>query len=185
MKLRNMIFMSLFAAIVAVLGFFPPIPLPFLPVPITLQTLGVMLTGGILGAKRGGITMFLFITLVAIGAPLLSGGRGGLGVVFGPTGGYIFSFPIVAFLIGFFTEKILHQLKLWKMALIQIVFGVLVINVCGITYLSFIAETPWLATATSALVFLPGDIIKAIVASIITIKLIQTYPLIETNKKVA
>src|SRR5699024_7864558 len=64
-------------------------------------------------------------------------------------------------------------------------FGVLVINVCGITYLSFIAETPWLATATSALVFLPGDIIKAIVASIITIKLIQTYPLIETNKKVA
>src|SRR5699024_7864556 len=75
----------------------------------------------------------------AIGAPLLSGGRGGLGVVFGPTGGYIFSFPIVAFLIGFFTEKILHQLKLWKMALIQIVLAYLSLMFVGLhIYLSLL-----------------------------------------------
>src|SRR5699024_1150584 len=111
--------------------------------------------------KRGGLTMFIFIALIAIGAPLLAGGRGGLGVVFGPTGGYIFSFPIAAFLIGYFTEKTIHQLKAWKLMMINIICGVFIINLCGVTYLSFIAETPWTATAISALAFFPGDIIKA------------------------
>src|SRR5690625_7350257 len=75
MKLQDMMYISLFAAIVGVLGFIPPIPLPFSPVPITAQTLGVMLAGGILGARRGGLSLLLFIALVAIGTPLLTGGR--------------------------------------------------------------------------------------------------------------
>lgn len=81
MKLKDMMFMSLFAAIMGVLAIFPPIPVPFIPVPIVAQTLGIMLAGGILGAKRGGLSILLFVFLVAVGAPLLTGGRGGLGVL--------------------------------------------------------------------------------------------------------
>lgn len=99
-------FMSLFAAIVGVLAIFPPIPVPFIPVPIVVQTLGIMLAGGILGAKRGGLSVLLFVFLVAVGVPLLTGGRGGLGVLIGPTGGYIISWPIAAWIIGYLTEKV-------------------------------------------------------------------------------
>src|SRR5690625_3041945 len=160
MKLKDMMYVSLFAAIVGVMGFFPPIPIPIIPVPITLQTLGVMLAGGILGARRGGLSLLLFVALIAIGAPLLAGGRGGLGVLFGPGGGYIFSWPLAAFIIGYLTEKNIHRLKYWKLLLFNIFGGIIVIYLCGITYLSILSEAPWLPTALSSLVFLPGDLTK-------------------------
>lgn len=186
MRLRNMMFISLFVAIVAVLGLFPPIPIPFLPIPITLQTFGVILAGAVLGARHGGIAMFIFIALIAAGAPLLSGGRGGLGVLFGPSGGYILGFPVVAFFIGYATEKMTQSLKVWKLILINFLFGVVLMNVLGVTYLSVTAETPWLATAISSLAFFPGDSIKAVVAAFVTVKLYQVYPINEQlPKKVA
>src|SRR5699024_12591968 len=100
-----MMYVSLFTAILGFMAFFPLIPIPFLPVPITAQTLGVMLAGGLLGARRGGLSLLIFILLVAVGAPLLAGGRGGLGLLFGPGGGYILAWPLAAFIIGYLTEK--------------------------------------------------------------------------------
>lgn len=76
-----MMYVALFAAVMAVLGLLPPIPLPFIPVPITVQTLGVMLAGSILGARLGGLSLLIFAIIVLAGAPLLSGGRGGLSVL--------------------------------------------------------------------------------------------------------
>ena len=86
---RDIVLIALFAAIMAVLGVFPPITLPLVGVPITAQSLGVMLAGGILGAKRGAMSMALFLILVAVGLPLLAGGRGGFGVFLGPSGGFL------------------------------------------------------------------------------------------------
>lgn len=184
LKLRDMMFISLFAAIMGILAFFPPLPLPFIPVPVTAQTLGVMLAGGILGARRGGLSLLLFIFLIAVGVPLLTGGRGGLGVLIGPSGGYILSWPIAAFIIGYFVEKNIQHLSYWKVLTITIFGGVIAINLIGITYLSILSNLPWGPTAISALAFLPGDIAKALIASSVIIKLNRVYPLINRKKRV-
>ncbi len=85
LETRDIVFIALFAAIMAGLAVFPPIMLPVVGVPITAQSIGAMLAGGVLGAARGGLSMALFLALVAFGLPLLPGGRGGFGVFFGPT----------------------------------------------------------------------------------------------------
>ena len=182
MKLQDMMYIALFAAIVGVLGFFPPIPLPFSPVPITAQTLGVMLAGGMLGARRGALSLLLFIALVAIGTPLLTGGRGGLGALIGPGGGYIMSWPLAAGAIGYLVEKSWQTLKLWKIFLFNFIGGIVLVYACGVTYLSFIGNLPWVPTALSALAFLPGDLAKTFVAGYITLKISKVYPLIKIQK---
>ena len=105
MKIKNMLYAAMFAAIVAVLGLMPPIPLPFIPVPITLQTMGVMLAGSFLGKRLGFVSMLLVVVIVLLGVPILSGGRGGMAVLAGPTGGFFIVWPFAAFLIGFLVEK--------------------------------------------------------------------------------
>jgi biotin transport system substrate-specific component len=90
---------SLFAALVAVFGLIPKIDLP-LGVPITMQTLGVMLAGCLLGPKRGAQALLLFLAAVALGLPLLSGGRGGLAPFFAPAAGYLLAWPLGAFVAG-------------------------------------------------------------------------------------
>lgn len=182
MKLRNMMYASLFAAIVAALGLLPPIVLPFTPVPITAQTLGVMLAGAILGARYGGLSLLIFVLLVAIGAPILAGGRGGFGIVIGPSGGYIMSWPIAAFVIGYIVEKLWHKMNIAYFLMANIVGGILVVYACGITYLSIVTDMTWSAAALSALVYIPGDIIKAIVASFIAMQIKRAYPLIDKTR---
>lgn len=73
---RNIVLIALFAALIAVLGLIPKITL-MSGVPITAQSLGVMLCGTVLGARRGALAVLLFLLLVALGLPLLAGGRAG------------------------------------------------------------------------------------------------------------
>jgi len=75
------------------------IPMPA-GVPMTLQTLAVTMAGVILGAKRGAVSMLIYLLLGAVGLPVFSGFRGGLAMLVGPTGGFLISFPIMAFIIG-------------------------------------------------------------------------------------
>ena len=96
---RDLTHIALFAALVAILGLVPQITL-VAGVPITAQSLGIMLCGTVLGAKRGALAVLLFLALVAAGLPLLSGGRGGIGVFAGPSVGYLVGFPIAAFVAG-------------------------------------------------------------------------------------
>lgn len=170
MRIQKIIYTALFAAIIAALGIVPPIPLPFSPVPITLQTLGVMLAGSLLGARYGGLSILLFVVLVMIGLPLLSGGRGGAGILFGAGGGYILCWPIGAFIIGW----IAHSFKkpsFPKYLFANIVGGILVIYAGGVTYLSFLINIPWTTAAIQGLAFLPGDIFKAVVAGFVAVRL--------------
>ncbi|MDO3412373.1 biotin transporter BioY [Saccharibacillus sp. CPCC 101409] len=179
MKTKEMVYAALFAALIAVLGMVPPIPLGFIPVPITLQTLGVMLAGSFLGRKTGAISLILFIVLVALGLPILSGGYGGLSPLLGPTAGYIFSWPIAALLIGWAAEKVWPKLTTWKLILIQIGFGVLLINLIGAPTMSLITHTSiWAGIAGSA-AFLPGDLIKAVLAAIVTMQVRTISPIEE------
>ena len=100
---------GLFAALMAICSFIT-IPLGFTPVPVNLGTLGVFLAGGILGRKYGTISIAVYVLLGAVGVPVFAGLRGGLGVLAGPTGGYIIGYIVAAFLAG--QEKIpLRDLK--------------------------------------------------------------------------
>src|SRR5450830_1388729 len=94
---RSLSYIALFAAVIAVFGLIPKIDMPF-GVPITLQSLGVMLAGCLLGPRRGFLSLLLFLTAVALGLPLLSSGRGGLAVFAGPTAGFLLGLLLIAHL---------------------------------------------------------------------------------------
>lgn len=177
MSTKEMVFAALFTALIGVLGMVPPIPLGFIPVPITLQTLGVMLAGCFLGKKTGALSLILFIVLVALGLPLLSGGRGGLGVLVGPSVGYILSWPVAAFCIGYMTEKVWPSIATWKMIVINLVFGVVLVNLMGAPVMAIITQTSVWAGLLGATVFLPGDCIKAVIAAIIALQLKAISPI--------
>lgn len=185
MNLKKMLFAALFTAIVAILGIIPPITLPVSPVPITLQTLGVMLAGAILGARYGSLSLLVFVILVSFGAPLLAGGRGGIGPLLGPGGGYILSWPLASFVIGFLVEKFWHKMNFFLFLLFNIFGGIILVYAFGITYLSLITDTPWLVAAASGMIFVPGDLIKAFIASYVALKMKKLYPLIGTQNKQA
>ena len=102
---RQFMLVALFAALIAALGLVPPINLAS-GVPITAQSLGVMLAGTALGAKRGFAATLLFIALTLAGLPLLSGGRGGIGLLASPTAGFVIGFPFATLATGFLTERL-------------------------------------------------------------------------------
>ena len=181
MNTRDIVYVSLFAAIVAALGLLPKIQL-MSGVPITAQSLGVMLAGGVLGARRGGLALLLFVILVLAGLPLLAGGRGGLGLLASPSGGFLLAFPVAAFVTGFMVERLWHKISLPMMLVANIVGGIVVLYSIGI---------PWLAiaggfTASKALMlstpFLPGDFIKAVLAAIAAMAVKRGYPLIDSAR---
>ena len=103
-KLKGMVFAALFAALTGAVAWFK-IPLPFTPVPITLQTLMVLLSGAILGPYYGALSMIIYLILGAMGFPVFAGGSSGFGALLGPSGGYLFSYPIAAFVIGYMLVK--------------------------------------------------------------------------------
>lgn len=100
LSLRGIVFSALMVAILVLFGYIS-IPIGFSPVPITLQTLAVMLAGGLLGPLYGFLSIALVVVLTALGFPLPHG-TGGLAVLLGPTGGYVIMWPFAALLMGLF-----------------------------------------------------------------------------------
>jgi biotin transport system substrate-specific component len=171
MKTKEMTYVALFAAIMIVLGFLPPIVLPFTPVPITAQTLGVMLAGVVLGARLGGLSMIVFLLVIAAGVPGLAGGRGGASVFVGPSAGYILSWPLSAFLIGLLVEKSKQPLQVWKVFIYNFAAGIVFVYLCGIPVVAFVMDISLEAAAVSGLAYLPGDLLKAIIAAALGVKI--------------
>lgn len=171
---RNLSHIALFAALIAALGLLPQITLPF-GVPITAQTLGVMLCGTVLGARRGALAVLLFLALVALGLPLLAGGRGGLGVFASPTVGFLVGFPVAAFVTGLIVER--WQGRLLVVATVaSVIGGVVVLYVFGVAGLALmLGKTPLEALLLST-AFLPGDLIKAVLAGLLTEGLARSRP---------
>ncbi len=163
---RSLSHIALFAALIAVLGFVPQIMLPF-GVPITAQSLGIMLCGTVLGAKRGALAVLLFLALVAIGLPLLSGGRGGLGLFASPTVGFLIGFPVAAFVAGLVVEKSRASVGL-AAGIGALVGGVIVLYAFGIPGLALMLDKSLPEAALMITAFLPGDLIKVVLAGLIT-----------------
>jgi biotin transport system substrate-specific component len=178
-KTRDLVHVALFAALVAVLGLLPPLALPFIPVPITAQTLGVMLAGSILGARKGLLSLLLFHLLVAAGLPLLAGGNGGLAVYVGPTGGFFVGFLPAAFLIGWLTERAWTRLSVPLAFAINVLGGICVLYAVGIPWLAVVAKLSLEKAAWGSLAFIPGDCVKAALAASAAVTLKRAWPLIQ------
>ncbi|WP_134500152.1 biotin transporter BioY [Microvirga pakistanensis] len=170
MTTRSLVRIALFAAIIAALGLLPKFDLPFAGgVPITAQSLGVMLAGVLLGPRQGAAAVLLVIFVVALGAPILAGGRGGLGVFVGPTVGFLVGWLPGAFVAGLVFQALPQRLPVGvSAALAAFVGGVLVIYAFGIAGLSMISGMSLAQAAMASLVFLPGDIVKAIATGVVT-----------------
>jgi biotin transport system substrate-specific component len=179
MKIREITFVAVFAAVMGALGLVPPITLSFTPVPITLQTLGVLLAGGVLGARLGAMSQTIFLLLVAAGMPLLSGGRGGLSVFVGPSVGYLISWPITAFCIGYLLSRF-QTLKIQHVLLINLTVGILLVYVIGIPVQAFMMKIPVLNAVKLSLIYIPGDMLKAILASILVYRL-RKHPVLSRS----
>lgn len=163
MKTNDIIKISMFAAITAILAWIPPIPLPFSPVPITLQVFGVLLSGAILGKINGAFAMIVYTLLGALGVPVFAGGNAGLSILVGPTGGYIIGFTIAAFLIGWILERFPQKSN--KHYALAMTIAIVAIYLPGTIQLSLVTGMSFTkAFAVGSLPYIPLDIIKAIVA---------------------
>jgi len=177
-SIRGLIFSALFAGVMIALSFMR-ISLPFTTVPITLQTLAVMLAGSILGARYGTLAVLIVIGLCAAGFPVM-GGNGGMAVLVGPTAGYILSWPFAAFLIGWFAERVgQSKFTFPKLLAVNFVFGSLLVYPGGVSWLAYAAHIDTLKGALTAgmLPFLPGDLIKAVLSAAVVTAVWQVYPI--------
>ncbi len=181
MSARDLSYIAMFAALVAVLGLFPPVAVPIVPVPITAQTLGVMLAGSLLGARRGALSLVAFLALVAVGLPVLSGGRGGLGVFAGPSGGFLLAWPLGAAAIGLLTERLWPGYSLARALLANAVGGILVIYAVGVPFLAAVADLTLAKAAAGSLAFIPGDLVKVAVASAVAVTVQRAYPVLQPS----
>lgn len=168
MSTKDLITCSLFAAITAILA---QISIPFPGgVPLTMQTLAVSLTGMILGAKKGFITQCIYMLLGTIGIPVFAGFSAGFSAVVGPTGGFILSFPIMAYIIGFICERYNNKF---------IVFGAMLLGssanyLVGAIHFSFITNMSMMDSFVACVApFIFTGIVKDILATVIGTKLTQ------------
>ena len=172
---RSIAHIALFAALIAVLGLMPRIDL-ISGVPITLQTLGVALAGTVLGSKRGFLAVLLFVVLGLVGLPIFSGGRGGLGVLAGPTAGYIVGFPFAAYVAGLVVEN-WRRVPVGVSAFAGAVIGpVLLLSLFGAAGMAIVLGKSFGQAYLLTLPFLAGDAIKAVLAGLITQTLLKLRP---------
>ncbi len=145
------------------------IPLPFTPVPVTGQTLGVLLAGALLGARRGGLAMLVYLAEGLAGLPVFAGGASawspsgvGLPVILGPSAGYLFAYPLAAFAVGWLAER--GWDRRFGRAVAAMVVGEVAIYAVGLLWLvRFVGAARVLPLGF--LPFVPGDIVKLLLAA--------------------
>lgn len=166
---------ALFAALIAILGMIPKITLGF-GVPITAQSLGVMLAGAVLGSRNGGLATLLVVFAVALGLPLLAGGRGGLGVFASPTVGFIVGWPVAAFVTGLVVENLRRVPPAFSAGLGAFIGGIVVLYAFGTVGMSVMLEKSVIEAAMLNVAFLPGDLLKAALTGMLVAAVARLRP---------
>jgi len=164
-NLKPLVFAALFAALTAAVAPFK-IPLGFTPVPITLQTLVVLMSGAMLGPYYGALAMILYVVVGALGLPVFAGGGSGIGAILGPTGGYLISYFIAAYVIG----KVVQMRKTPKFIdyVVAMVAGTIIIYVLGAGWGMVVTGLGIAAILAGwVLPFIIGDTIKLLAAAYI------------------
>ena len=161
MSIYDICLIGVFTAIICVLGQIR-IPMPY-GVPMTLQTFAIPLAGMILGAKKGTISTLIYLILGAIGAPVFAGFSGGFGIVIGPTGGFILSFPIMALTAGIGADT---GKKSW--AMLGVILGAVINYLCGMLMFSLVTSNSLsVAFAACVLPFIPTAVFKMVLAFVL------------------
>ena len=138
---------------------------PFSPVPITGQTLGVLLIGALYGPWRGALCLLAYLGEGAAGLPVFAGGASGWAVLVGPTGGYLIAFPVAAAAVGLLVQPLRGVLSGWR-ALPGLLVGTIVIYLIGVPGLALSTGMGLLTAITKGMLpFIPGDLIKVVVAA--------------------
>ena len=160
---KNMCYVGLFTAVIAIMAQIS-IPMP-LGVPMTMQTFAITLAAIILGAKLSTISTLIYILLGAIGLPVLAGFSGGISKFVGPTGGFLISFPIMAFIIGYAVD---HRSAFKGAFVIGLIAGTVVNYIVGIAMFCILTQSSVAVGFTACVLpFIPTAIIKAILAALI------------------
>ncbi|MDO4919707.1 biotin transporter BioY [Kocuria sp.] len=183
---------AVFAALTCVLSLVPAIPVGPLGVPITLQTLAVFLTGMVLGGWRGFLALALYVVVGLLGVPVFAGFSGGPGVLAGPSAGYLLSFPFAAALVGWLAHRSVRVERVrrregstaaapdrsagltGKLFLAGLA-GLLLSHVVGtVGMVLFGLGTK--AAVLADLIYLPGDLLKVLVAALIAVAVHRAFP---------
>lgn len=169
LTLREITQIGLFAALICLLSQFS-IPMPY-GIPMSLQTFIIPLTGLIIGPRGGLIATIIYVLLGSFGLPVFAGFIGGLGVVLGPTGGFILSFPIMAWLAGFGAKKN-HLTSVFFLTL-----GAICNYILGMLVFSLVTSSDIkVAFLASVLPFIPTTIIKIILVDSLGRKIQSLLP---------
>jgi biotin transport system substrate-specific component len=165
-----MVYAAMFGALTAVGAL---IFIPLYPVPITLQTLFTALAGLLLGRYYGALSQVVYVLLGVIGLPVFDGGKSGLGILLGPTGGYLIGFIIGAWVTGAVARVQRNPGFLWLC--LSVILGYVAVYAAGVTQLAMVAHlTVRKAVLVGALPFVPGDILKCAAAALLAWRLRKT-----------
>ena len=163
-KTKYLILTGLFAALTAI-GAYIYIPLPISPVPITLQMFFTFMAGGLLGKKYGFFSQLIYVLIGAIGLPVFAGGAGGIGILFGPTGGYVLGFMAAGYVAGMSKDNYLSKV-------IYMMLGLVFIYLLGTVRLMYVVQVDFIKALTMGVTpFIIGDLIKVALAAYLSVKL--------------
>ena len=160
---KEIILCALFAAIISILAQIS-IPLPFTTVPLTMLIFAVSITGLILGSKLGTISVLIYLLLGGIGIPIFAQFSGGIGILLGPTGGYLLGLPLMVYIIGFTREKFSHHIIIF----LSLIFGLLSVYIAGTLMFALITgNTIYQSILYCVIPFVFVDLIKLVLAFIV------------------
>lgn len=171
---RDLVLIALFAALTSIMSYIT-VPMPGGLPPVTGQTFAVMLAGLLLGASKAAMSQIVYILLGVAGLPVFAGGMAGVGVLAGRSGGFIWGFVLGAYVIGKLTEK---QAKppLWRLSLAALVGGVLFVYIPGVWQMAKVLELPVRTVIGFMLPYLPGDLVKVAVSSLLAQRVLASLP---------
>jgi len=160
-RIQLMILTGVFAAFTAACSIIS-FPLPFTPAPLNLALLAVFMAGVILGPRYGPLSQVVFILMGAIGIPVFANFRAGVGVLIGPTGGYLAGYVVAAMVIGLISHRYYNKgIKQTLVFGLAMLLGMLACYVLGTAWLMYLTKTPLIpALIIYAAPFIPGDLIK-------------------------
>lgn len=169
MKTRDLILTAFFAALTVIFSAIS-IPIPVSPVPFSLSLVAIFLAGAMLKKSHAAVAQIVYLLLGIIGLPVFSKFQGGLGVIAGPTGGYLIAYPMMAFVIALIVEK--TGKRNFIVYLVSMLCGIAVLYTVGTLWLSFVAHMPFAAALSAGVIpFVIPDVIKAVLASILAVAL--------------
>lgn len=170
---------AVFAALVAGSALIAAIPVGGLGVPITLQTLAVMLTGMALGPGRAFAAVGLYTLLGLAGLPIFSGGRSGLGILAGPSAGYIIAFPLAALAVGWLTTIVLRRTVKYRGLFLftaAMATSIVLVHSLGVLGMMVNGKLDLSKAFLLDLAYYPGDIIKNVLAVTVALALHKAFP---------